>query len=486
MKITDVYGKEYSLEITATHTCIAVNSVVQTYINALNEIDKLINKLFDKPGKYVRAKTKYENVMLVLNDQLDNCPNLDNYTVDVVPGELYSAEQVNELMSKAVRRINRQNRQYEKMHEEHRALNVRFSNHCHDVDSKNASLNNLLIKYNKPKPPHLNMTGHLTYLLHDLLGVKPARPAPGSVYINGHNVNKYYANGCGDNSLVVLCDDIKAPAPSLAPQLPMVPPAPAPRPMEVVMQPSSKLFSYHDYIKQGWTDQQLVEVGYAKWLSEPNQSHLMYPPIIGESRKKLSSVTINNKQWFCDVDMLDLLHAWEQFHTNEFNTVKQLIKYDRDDGVGFIDYLQDWCDYHNRVVSHVDYVFKDLDLTIKGVSTIDKLTLIDNTIEVALVNNTKVSNVINKIHDKIGLPAISNTVDVFDKLKAIDFHIDKLESTVTSNMTNPQGVFIHGDLCVMDSLSDQWSQIYELVHKSAGGTVDNATYAAQSFIDSIK
>ncbi|AHK11787.1 hypothetical protein S144_73 [Shewanella sp. phage 1/44] len=487
MKITDIYGHEHQLEITATHTCIAINSAVQTYVAGLNEINKLLNELFEQVPCPVAAETMYKRIINNLQHQLSNGPNVDNYAIDVTPGMSYSAASVTELLNKSVRRINKQNRQYEKLHEEHRALGVKFSNHCHDVDSKNESLNELLIKYNKPKPSHLNMHGHLTYLFHDLLGVKPARPVPGNVYINGHNVESKYADGLNGNMLVVLCDDIRPPAPYVPMTAPApVPPTPEPKPITVVMQPSSNGFSYQDLVKVGWDDQQLVEAGYAKWLSDPVHSNLMYPPV-DAVRKSITSVTINNQQCFDALDMLELSHAWEQFHANEFNTVKQLVKYDSDDGVDFNNYLKSWCNYQNRVRDNVDHVFKDLDTPAHAnYNTIDKLRIIDQTIELALVNNTKVSNVINKIHCEIGLPVSVNDVDIFEKLAAIDFHINKLESTVTANMTKPQGVYIQGDLCVVSSLSDQWCQVYNLVNDSAGGDVETAMYAAQSFIDSLK
>ncbi|AUS02291.1 coil containing protein [Vibrio phage 2.096.O._10N.286.48.B5] len=48
------------------------------------------------------------------------------------------------------------------------------------------------------------------------------------------------------------------------------------------------------------------------------------------------------------------------------------------------------------------------------------------------------------------------------------------------------GTVIQGENMIIESASDQWCQIYTIVHGSESGTVDKAVKAAQDFVNSIK
>ncbi|AUR84435.1 coil containing protein [Vibrio phage 1.055.O._10N.286.55.E9] len=327
-----------------------------------------------------------------------------------------------------------------------------------------------------------------------------------------------------------------------------------PAPMKVTLTPKAD-HSYYGYLNAGWTDHQLVEIGYATWNCpqlaepEPDRSTIMFPESDSDEREQLTSVTINQQQWFKADDVTRCFIAWGATEDDENVIISDLRKHLQ---VGFeqpVDYVLALT--RDRLVE----LMKTLDemvtnevklneclisiglprpgdaVTIPYVIELLESHLADPNdknfnAHLKLYTPSKVSGAVNQwfypIQEADGLTrslvrqlrkvnrdndrlrtehkpreqALSAACREFDidvSLSDADM-IDLLHRRLKSaehplaqfNELNLQpGTVIQSENMVMESAADQWCKIYKTVHSSAGGTVNNAVEAAHDFIESI-
>ncbi|AUR86206.1 coil containing protein [Vibrio phage 1.083.O._10N.286.52.B9] len=105
----------------------------------------------------------------------------------------------------------------------------------------------------------------------------------------------------------------------------------------------------------------------------------------------------------------------------------------------------------------------------------DKLRELRNDVERALSGACRTHRI------NLSLSNAEMIKELSSRLKSAEACADQINELGLST-----GTVIQGENMIIESASDQWCQIYTIVHGSESGTVDKAIKAAQDFVNSIK
>ncbi|AUR84158.1 coil containing protein [Vibrio phage 1.049.O._10N.286.54.B5] len=197
--------------------------------------------------------------------------------------------------------------------------------------------------------------------------------------------------------------EVNAPAAKEIPSPTRQPTPVIPAPMKVTLTPKAD-HSYHGYLNAGWTDHQLVEIGYATWNfpqlaePEPNRSTIMFPESDLDEREQLTSVTINQQQWFKADDVTRCFIAWGATEDDENVIISDLRKHLQ---VGF--------------EQPVDYVLA---------LTRDRLVELMKTLDEMVTNEVK----LNECLISIGLPRPGDAVTIPYVIELLESMNKRLET----------------------------------------------------------
>ena len=370
-------------------------------------------------------------------------------------------------------------------------------------------------------------------------------PAP-LLLKDGNSVHAEWING----EWYYKCAGVNAKLTILANQTQAIPPAAAPvAPTIPVTLTNEANHSYYGYLNAGWTDKQLVDAGYAFWncpqIPEPeqvtsitingeqwfkaedalrcfsaweNSDEPLYKSlnklraVIGATgRGYVSTVDLaikNHEQFLSTNDDLAMLRNHNRVITKAIAVARKVFNIDKavnDAGVihalhnrlaevdecveqfndGFESHLKHYTP--NKVTGVLNQWFYPLDetdsLIRKLVRQLRKVNKERDNLRDAKIH---IKSLLEAAREEFGIDDMVGDADTIDllhrRLKSAEF----CAAEVSEHLDLKPGTVICGDKAVIESLADQWSKVYKLVHGSAGGNVDNATEAAHNFIEIIK